>query len=76
MIFIFDGKGFYQCVLRATFLYSDNFYTYIHTYINSRLFPMRVGRNRRMPTAMIQPYIWSYKHAGCEYCAPNLSEEP
>ena len=21
-------------------------------------------------------YIWSYKHAGHEYCAPDLSEEP
>ena len=58
-------------------------YLIIHTYINSRRFPMGVGRNRTPsaydPYILLLPrprsYIWSYKHAGYEYCAPDLPEE-
>ena len=56
---------------------------HVHTYINSRLFAMGVGKNYtdydccilRSPHPLHRLYIWSYKHDGSEYYAPDLSKD-
>ena len=62
--------------------FTNSIGTYSYIGVNSRLFPVRLGRNESTPPVTIITYCfrlvhvhtymhWSYTHANCEYYAPD-----